>query len=170
MVGTTLVGQAAVRLRPAVSSDEAVLLAWRNAADSVAWSESGQPVDRIEHARWLTAVLEDPGRLLFIGERRGESLGMVRVDVRDAEGTVSIGVDPAARRSGVAAGMLECLTRKAEAWMQVDRLVARVHFDNTASPRSFERAGFVSMGSSGDFSVLSWSPPRLRREEKGTLR
>jgi spore coat polysaccharide biosynthesis protein SpsF len=166
VVGRTPVERDRVRIRPAVSSDAPALLRWRNAEDAVEFSLSGRPVGKEEHSRWLDAILDDPGRQLFIGEWNGAAVGMVRVDVRAGRGVVSISVDPEQRRAGHAGEILGRLTDFAAGWMQVDQLDAVVHLDNTASRRLFERAGFVPIEIGQEFVTLAWTSPRLRRREE----
>ena len=135
-----------VVLRPATSADRALLLEWRNDQDVVRYSLSGRPVAAAEHANWLTARLAEPAPRLWIAEEAGEPVGQVRVDLEDETGTVSISVAPAHRGRGVGSRMLWALVIEMEADAAVRSLLALVHGENTASLRSFERAGFSDTG------------------------
>jgi RimJ/RimL family protein N-acetyltransferase len=135
-----------VVLRPATAADRALLLAWRNDQDVVRYSLSGRPVAAAEHANWLTARLAEPALRLWIAEQAGEPVGQVRVDLEDETGTVSISVAPGQRGRGVGSRMLRALLIEMEADAAVRRLLALVHRENTASLRSFERAGFGDTG------------------------
>lgn len=135
-----------VVLRPATSADRALLIEWRNDQDVVRYSLSGRPVAAAEHANWLTARLAEPAPRLWIAEEAGEPVGQVRIDLEDETGTVSISVAPARRGRGVGSRMLRALVIEMEADAAVRSLLALVHGENTASLRSFERAGFSDTG------------------------
>ncbi len=137
-------------LRPAEGADAGRVLAWRNDADSVRWSASGRAVDSIEHARWYTGAIDDPGRRIWIGEVDGEAVGMVRVDVQSGVGTVSVTAAPAMRGRGYGTALVRALDRAVREDCQVRALVAHVRPANTASMRAFTAAGYESAGVAPD--------------------
>jgi spore coat polysaccharide biosynthesis protein SpsF len=139
-------GRGELWLRPARTTDSEPLFAWRNASDAVRWSTTGRAVERCEHDVWFPGVLASAGRRIWIGEVDGTPVGMVRVDVAAAIGTVSVAVDPARRGHGVGGGLLRAVQRELLGDCQVLELRALVHPANAASTRSFERAGFVETG------------------------
>jgi spore coat polysaccharide biosynthesis protein SpsF len=153
------VGADELRLRPAELGDRDRLLAWRNDADSVRFSLSGTAVGVDEHEQWFARRLDDPGTRLEIGERAGEAVGMVRVDVEAAVGTVSIAVAPEHRGHGLASRLLRALQRELAGDPQVDRLLAQVVEANTASARAFRSAGFASQGVVSGVETLTWENP-----------
>ncbi|HEY1737598.1 MAG TPA: hypothetical protein VGI86_02745, partial [Acidimicrobiia bacterium] len=73
----------AVTLRAANFNDAGRVLTWRNEADAVRWSASGEGIDPAEHERWFAAVLDDPGHRMMVAEVDGAAMGAVRVDVTD---------------------------------------------------------------------------------------
>jgi len=133
-------------LRPATPADRALLLEWRNDKDVVRFSLSGRPVAAAGHASWLAARLAEAAPRLWIAEEAKEPVGQVRVDLEDETGTVSISVAPAHRGRGVGSAMLRALVIEMEADVAVRILLALVHRENTASLRSFDRAGFSDTG------------------------
>lgn len=145
-----------IGLRSASAADSDSLLRWRNDRSSVDYSRSQQTVTADEHERWLASTLEDPGVELFIIESHGTAVGMLRVDVRDAEGLVSIAVDPARRGHGLGRAALGLLTARTAEGVRCDRLLAEVHCDNIASRSIFEEAGFVPTGVDGSFISHTW--------------
>jgi RimJ/RimL family protein N-acetyltransferase len=137
-------------LRPAEGADAGRLLAWRNDGETVRWSASGRAVDSVEHARWYTRAVDDPGRRIAIGEVDGEAVGMVRVDVQSGVGTVSLAVAPEHRGHGHGTSLLRALDRAVRADCQVRALVAHVRPGNAASLRAFAAAGYESAGQAPD--------------------
>ena len=54
-------------LRVATLSDADILLAWRNDRETRRQSKSTDKVEQSSHVSWLTAVLNDDDRALYIG-------------------------------------------------------------------------------------------------------
>lgn len=149
---------APVTLRRARRDDAARLLEWRNDADAVRFSGTGRAVGAAEHAAWLDARLDDPATLLWIAEVEGAPVGMVRLDVEDATGTVSLTVAPAHRGRGFATQMLRCVLAEVAGGSRVTRLRARTHTANVASRRAFERTGFEAQEGGADGFVTMERP------------
>jgi len=144
-----------VRLRPATHADADRLLAWRNDADAVHFSASGAAVAPEEHRRWIESRLGRSSPRLWVAESGGTAVGMVRLDVDDGVGVVSIAVAPEHRGHGLSGEMLGALVDIARADGDVERMAARVSADNLASLRAFERAGFETV--SRDYGWLELS-------------
>jgi RimJ/RimL family protein N-acetyltransferase len=147
--------QPRVTLRVATDLDGPRLLEWRNDPDAVRFSVTGRGVTPAEHSKWLAARLADPDTRLWIAEEDGQPIGQARVDLRDATGTVSIGIAPAHRGRGVGSAVLAAMLVEMERESRAVMLRAETHSTNIASLRAFERAGFSRRGrGQGDFLVL----------------
>lgn len=157
-----------VTLRPATAADATHLFEWRNDSDAIRWSATGRGVALAEHREWFSRALDDPARRIWIGERDGVALGMVRMDVRDAIGTVSIAVDPAHRGAGVGAALLNALTSALALDFQAVELRALVHPEHAASRRIFEHAGYAEIAIDPETGFCVLSRPLRRSENSGT--
>jgi len=149
-----------VTLRVAREDDVSLIRAWRNDADAIRFSVSARPVSDAEHARWFSATLADPRKLLWVAEEQGVPVGQVRIDLEGDTGIFSIVVAPSARGRGVGKEML----RRALAEIKRERLAttmtALTHPDNVASIRAFEQVGFTRRGvSDAGFVVLDLLVP-----------
>lgn len=150
----------AVHLRPAGPADRDRLLAWRNDPTTVRHSRTAAAVTDDDHDRWFAARLEDPATRLCIGEVDGEPVGMVRVDIARAVGTISIAIDPTRRGEGLGTAVLRALLETWRSDFQAVRLVADVSIDNPASRRAFLAAGFTPDGVADGFEQLAWENVR----------
>lgn len=133
-----------VRLRFARPTDAADLLTWRNQPDVRLYSRSQEVISPEEHARWLNHVIAAPNRHLMIGYRDGKPIGVVRLDVDDECGEVSIYLTPDARHRSNGTALL----RAQEAWIRsqlpgITRLVAIVLGDNATSHNLFIKNGYT---------------------------
>lgn len=137
-----------IGLRPADTSDEHRLLRWRNEAQAVALSTTGEPVDSDTHARWFARSLGDPDREILIIEL-DEPVGMVRVDRRGDSGVVSIAVDASARGQGIATTALRLLTDRFRTHTRIASLEAEILAHNAASRAAFRSAGFTETADVG---------------------
>jgi RimJ/RimL family protein N-acetyltransferase len=127
-----------ITLRPATAEDADLLLGWRNDPATLAASHTTTAVSRDDHLAWLSRVLADGSRRLFIAEEDGRPVGTVRADKAGGVHTLSWTVAPDARRRGVAGRMVALF-----AGMIAEPLRADVKADNIASHRVAERAGMT---------------------------
>lgn len=131
-----------MQLRPATPEDAALLEAWRNDPEARRFSFSGAAVGGAEHMEWLRRSLSSARRRIWIGESDGRPVGQIRLDLEGGGiAVVHLAVAPDHRGEGIATAMLHAVTEH-EPW-GVSRLRAEVIAANTASLRTFEKAGFA---------------------------
>lgn len=133
----------AIGMRLATSADEAALLEWRNDETVRRSSRRADPIDADAHHAWLASVLADADRVLLIGERHGESAGVVRFDIAGSHAHVSIYRVPGVVGTGLGGRLLAA----AEEWLRARRpdvttLTADVLESNERSHRLFGSAGY----------------------------
>lgn len=147
----------ALRMRPATIDDADRLLTWRN--DPVT-RQAGYTTDEVqpaEHLAWLTALLANPKRELYVAEEAGP-VGTVRVDDVDGVQWLSWTVAPEARGRGIATRMVRLI-----AGTIADPLHAAIKADNLASARIAERAGLVFALETGGVRYFSRPAQTLAR-------
>jgi UDP-2,4-diacetamido-2,4,6-trideoxy-beta-L-altropyranose hydrolase len=136
-------GFSGVEMRRAVAEDAQNLFEWRNRPMVRDASRSKQPLDWANHIRWLESVLQDPARVLLIGESGGQPAGVVRFDIQNGVAEVSIYTvprcSPSIRGADVLAAAEQWLTRNRP---EVRELTAEVLGGNAVSHGLFVGAGF----------------------------
>lgn len=137
-----------VSLRPATEQDADLLLSWRNDPLTRSASHDSTQITLSQHLDWLSQLLSDSSRRLFVAEQRGVPVGSVRAD-KGADGTTELSwtVAPDARGRGLGRRMLAALLEELNGPVR-----AEVKAGNLASMRIAESAGL-----------------RLIREEQGVL-
>jgi len=135
-------GGPSVRLRRATAADTEAVWRWRNDPVTRAASLDTAEVPWAVHETWFGDSLRRDDRELYIVVADGEDAGMVRVDVRNGEGVVSVNIAPEWRRRGVGTAALRTLVRQTPRRPGLARLVAEIRASNVASRAAFERAGF----------------------------
>src|SRR5688572_19368988 len=131
-----------VTLRPATAADADVTFRWANDPETRAASFHSAAIERGEHERWLQRSLAGTERVLFIAERQGVAVGVMRLDyVSAGRAEIGITVAPEQRGQGLALQVLLAGIERARQ-LGIERLVARIRPDNERSVRSFARAGF----------------------------
>jgi spore coat polysaccharide biosynthesis predicted glycosyltransferase SpsG/RimJ/RimL family protein N-acetyltransferase len=134
-----------LRYRPARHEDSDLLLGWRNEPDVRAASRATEPVTAEEHARWLSATLADPNRLLFVVEEDGDPAGTVRIDRKGKQAEISVTVTGNRRGAGVGSqAVREVGELVLAALPETEEILAEIRLANTGSRRAFERAGYGS--------------------------
>jgi RimJ/RimL family protein N-acetyltransferase len=150
-----------ITLRPARTTDMALLRDWRNDDQVVRFSGTAKRVSAAEHAAWLSAHLADPTTRLWVAEEDGVPVGQARIDRDGDVGTVSISVAARHRGRGVAVAILRAVIGISSA----ARLRALVRPGNVASLHAFERVGFHPLPDDGSgFVVLERSGESTARE------
>ena len=145
-------------IREATADDCEDVFCWRNDPFTRAMSRSSDPLDWSVHTSWYAASLSNPQRQLYICERAGTKLGLVRFDLNDELDCAEISVElaPEQRGQGYAP---RCLLMAIElflgAFPDCVEIEAVVKTTNPASLKSFERAGFQRRGEQDGFWYFS---------------
>ncbi|MDA7490988.1 UDP-2,4-diacetamido-2,4,6-trideoxy-beta-L-altropyranose hydrolase [Synechococcus sp. AH-707-M23] len=155
--------QEAISLRPAVASDEALLLHWANDPQVRANSVSQEPIAPDDHHHVFQKGLTDPNRLLLIATTAdGCPIGQIRLDRQESsaeavpsEAKLGLSLDRCARGHGLTAELVKLgLQAMEQRWGPSKGAIAEVLSSNTASNACFVRAGFTP-----DSELLSTPPP-----------
>jgi UDP-2,4-diacetamido-2,4,6-trideoxy-beta-L-altropyranose hydrolase len=136
-------GCGSVVIREAAQSDSANILSWRNDPAARAVSRNKDAIDQATHDAWFRSVLDDPDRMLLIGEQGGEPVGVVRFDIAGGESRVSIFLAPGLSGRGLGGDLLAA----AEGWLverrrDVKAVLAEVLDDNDPSHALFRAGGY----------------------------
>lgn len=136
------------QVREATLADEDLLLTWRNDAGTRSASRSTEPVDVVEHRRWVRTVLDDPARVLLVGlDPLGGPVGTVRFDeLQEGIFEVSLTIAPERRGEGWAAPLLLAAEASLRTHEPDCRIRAYIRDANAASLASFSRAGYLPAG------------------------
>jgi len=134
-------GRGGIVMRTAMADDSERLFAWRNDPAIRAVSRNSDFINWEDHSRWFASLLNDPNRVLLIGQRDGVPIGVVRFDIQNHQAAVSIYLVP---------GITGCgrdLLRSAEIWFAQNRrdinvLRADVLGGNERSHQLFLSSGY----------------------------
>lgn len=133
-------------LRPAVPTDSAEMLAWRNHAVTRSQAFDSSVIDPATHRRWFAGVLADPQRSLLIGEEDGKPVGVLRFDLDSTDSglaMVSLYLVPGLAGQGYGTRLLLAGERwLAEQRPEVKRVEAAIRAGNHASRGAFRAAGY----------------------------
>lgn len=141
-------------LRAATMADARHLFEWRNDLEARTASVSRARIPWSVHLTWLSDVLDDANRDLFIAQLpRRIPVGSVRFDHRSTDWTLSWMVSPQHRGRGIGRSIV-C---KAVQWAAGHELRAIIRPDNRASIAIAVAAGFSAAGAIDDFTV--WRRP-----------
>jgi UDP-2,4-diacetamido-2,4,6-trideoxy-beta-L-altropyranose hydrolase len=129
-----------VRLRPATDGDTDRIFQWQSAPGAREFSSNPRSPAREEHEAWMARKLDEPRCVFNIITEDDVPAGVLRLDQRlDGSFMTSILVADDARNRGIAGAALKAGAQL----MQGTDLWARIDPRNTASLRSFAKAGFL---------------------------
>lgn len=136
-------GVSDISVRMARPDDSENLFQWRNHPSIRAVSRSASEIDWQDHQRWFDSVLEDPEKMLLVGQRSESPVGVVRFDKQNDEAEISIYVAPESATPGLGQSML----KSAEQWLaanhpEIRKIRAHVLGANERSQRLFSGAGY----------------------------
>jgi UDP-2,4-diacetamido-2,4,6-trideoxy-beta-L-altropyranose hydrolase len=135
----------AVTVRRVTLDDRRLLWEWANDQTVRAFSFHSQPISWESHVAWFDARVGADNCLMLIVEQAGRAVGQVRFDVDDREAELTISIAAEARGMGLGTEALGAACREFRAVSAVP-IVAYVRPENTASVRTFEKAGFTRIG------------------------
>jgi RimJ/RimL family protein N-acetyltransferase len=148
-----------VTLRPVASEDSADLLAWRNDPLTRSNSRSTDAVTQQEHAAWLSRVLAEANRQVWIAMEGDDKVGTTSAVLHeDGAVEVSVTVAPAARGRRLAAVLVAAAVEAVRDLWPTARIRAEIKPANTASRRAFEACGFEQVGDRE--TLLDYELPR----------
>ena len=131
-----------VRLRPADTNDIEITHAWQCEPGARRYFRAPKAPDRSEHEAWFRQRLNRTEPALWIIERSGQPVGVVRLDpygtAGGAQHEVSLLIATSQRGRGIGTQALEQL----HAAFPDYHLVASIAPENKSSVASFTRAGF----------------------------
>jgi UDP-2,4-diacetamido-2,4,6-trideoxy-beta-L-altropyranose hydrolase len=162
MLGKQSSHSSQIELRKASMEDAETLWLWRNDPATRMQSRNSEPVGWADHLQWLSFTLADPMRHLFIADRDGLPVAVIRFD--PAEGganEVSITVAPDERGTGTGTAVLRAGCEQAGS----QQIVATVSECNWASRRLFESSGFKPVASV-ESGFLRYALPMQQRRRK----
>ena len=156
-----------LRVRRATAYDGPLLYRWRNDSVTRALSSGAAEIAPQEHNSWLAAAVNDPTKLLLVGEVGEIPVGAIRFDRGgDDSVVVSIYLDPALQGLGLGRWLLSTGEAAAVVWAaRALRFTAVVLEGNQRSRHRFESAGYRFVGGSGHKHGEDASRLSLRKEE-----
>lgn len=129
-------------IRKVTPEDVDVLFQWAN--DPVTRNNAfhTEQIPYENHLKWFEKTLNSPDRiqLLFICDE--VPVGQFRVDIEDRMGEIDYSIAPEFRGRGYGSVMCEKAMEYIKSTGRVDRLVAQVKTENTASKKCFIKSGF----------------------------
>lgn len=135
-------------LRPAESSDCALIWRWRNDESTRRWFGNQDPILYKDHKSWFFSKLDSPDTKIFIIiNEKADPIGQVRfhlLSAKDAE--IRIIIDPAYRNKGYGSCAIEKACKFAFEELGIETIVAYIKLENELSLKAFSKAGFVKHG------------------------
>jgi len=131
--------------RKATEKDTDLLFAWANDPVSRANSYNSAAITYEEHVKWFHEKLKDPTCYLYIffETGSGKAVGQVRIEKKGGENTISVSLDKEARGRSYGAEILKMACGDFLEKNPSLVIFAYIKKDNTASVKSFTKAGFA---------------------------
>ncbi len=127
--------------RDARKADEKLLYDWANDDLVRQQSFNSQKIAYPEHQKWFRQKFQDSNNLFWIAEINKHPIGLVRFSLEKNHAVIGVSIDQNHRGKGYAGKMLQLASQK---FLQVFNLPIHAYIKktNTASIRSFEKAGY----------------------------
>jgi spore coat polysaccharide biosynthesis predicted glycosyltransferase SpsG/RimJ/RimL family protein N-acetyltransferase len=141
---TNLLFPPQITIRPASIEDCDSVYQWRNAEETRHYIFNAEPISLETHRNWFCKTLENPSRILLIGEIEKRPVGVLRYDFSGDEALISVYLVPGGQGQGVGSHLIRC----GSLWMrenhpQIKIVNAEIFAENIASLHAFESAGFT---------------------------
>jgi UDP-2,4-diacetamido-2,4,6-trideoxy-beta-L-altropyranose hydrolase len=132
-----------ITLRRATPEDCEATFHWRNDPSVRQHSINAAAIDRETHQRWFAKSLENPDRIILIGEVQGKPVGVLRYDLAGNQAAVSVYLVPGFAGKGFGTSLLiagsDWMNQK---YSTITTIEATVLHANVASRKAFEKAGY----------------------------
>lgn len=131
-------------LRTATEQDMDLLFEWANEASVRANSFKSGRITYEEHMKWYQTLLSQNDAKQYIFMCDNEAIGQIRVTVKEETAEVGYSICNQKRHMGYGKEMIRLLAEQVRKdFPQVQRLVAKVKPENTASSKIFLNLGYV---------------------------
>lgn len=136
-------GLSGLTIRRATDGDSETLFRWRNHENIRAISRTQATLEWGGHQAWFASVLENPDRIVLMGEFQGRGIGVVRFECCAPLAEISIYLNPEEPLRGWGGELMQA----AESYFQniqpgIHTICAEVLAHNRVSQRFFERNGY----------------------------
>lgn len=133
-----------ITIRTASPEDCDAVHTWRNAEETRQYFFNSEPVSIETHRIWYQNSLQNPDRVLLIGETDAKPVGVIRYDIAGNEALISVYLVPGTLGHGVGSQLIRCGSEWIrENYPQIVSINAEVFRQNVASRRAFESAGYL---------------------------
>ena len=130
-----------IHTRKATADDTQEIFEWRNDPITRSMFFEQNEILWENHVNWFNSTLKNPERILIIGELSKEKIGVVRFDITKQEAYISININPSYRGKKLAPTLL--LAAQKHLPQNIEILTAEIKNKNTASIKSFQKAGYT---------------------------
>jgi UDP-2,4-diacetamido-2,4,6-trideoxy-beta-L-altropyranose hydrolase len=132
-----------ITIRPAALADCDSVYEWRNAEETRRYIFDAEPIPLEKHRQWFRSTLDNPDRVLLIGEVDGQAVGVLRYDLCGEQALISVYLVPGGQGQGLGSQLIRCGSQ----WLrnhhpQVKIINAEIFKENVASARAFGSAGY----------------------------
>jgi len=150
-----------MNIREAVESDCIFIFNWRNDFYTKKMSLNNSEISYDEHCAWYEETLNNPLKIIFIGENDHDRVGVCRFDLDNNNliAEISINLNPSFRGKGLGKDLLISSIDKFEKENKF-LLVAFIKKENIASQNLFEYAGFAP--SSYHDAIIKYELPVIK--------
>lgn len=136
-----------IQIRKIESKDEEITFLWANDEETRRNSFNSKPIIYEEHSKWFSSKINNINSHYFICEVDTKPAGLVRFDFNEEYKAFIIGItiDEKFRGKKLSTSFLK---RSCKSFSEIseDKIIAFIKEGNTASKKSFERAGFIFQG------------------------
>lgn len=149
----------------ACSSDEQLLLSWRNEEKTRQQSVTSHIISSEEHHNWFHGVLEDPNIKILILYLGGHPIGSIRFECCGGQAMISYSVDCGYRGLGLGTKLICMAINYAEKKLNVSQLFAETKENNYMSQKVLLVNDFHPIGISSEQGIITFGrvltpPPR----------
>jgi UDP-2,4-diacetamido-2,4,6-trideoxy-beta-L-altropyranose hydrolase len=132
-----------ITLRRASLQDCEAVYQWRNAESTRQHIFNPETIPYESHKEWFTKTLENPDRILLIGEIGSHPAGVLRYDMDGNEARISVYLVPGNHGHGTGSQLIRCGSE----WLRqhhphIRAINAEIFRENIASLHAFAAAGF----------------------------
>ena len=136
-----------LKLRQISAEDCRMLWEWSNELEVRAVSFFPEAISYEHHIAWFESKLHDPSCYFYIAEDTNhEPVGQVRYEREGTEAEISISLDRKFRGKGHGSSLIRLASQEFFEVSDVEVIHAYIKEGNKAAIRAFNKAGFISMG------------------------
>ena len=131
-----------ITIKKLTSGDSEQLFQWRNNPQIYQFLFNPKPIEKEEHEKWISTIVDNKNNPFFVGSKDGTPCGIVQFKIESCVAEVGVYVSPEFQGEGIASKLIELGEQEVLKDNDIHSFIAKVLPGNDASISLFQKCDY----------------------------